>query len=99
MGRRKGVVDFDELPPDEFDSANLYKDPVSMLDMKEGEHSAREVDRHREGQDHQRKAPLVLPHRGRQPPPEVPPPRPLAASVKGEDHRPHEFHGPKVEVD
>ncbi|KAH0975942.1 hypothetical protein GBA52_017841 [Prunus armeniaca] len=35
MGRRKGVVDFDESPPDDFDPANPYKDPVAMLEMRE----------------------------------------------------------------
>ncbi|KAI5311010.1 hypothetical protein L3X38_026299 [Prunus dulcis] len=33
-------VDFDESSPDEFDSANPYEDPVSMLDMRE--HTVRE---------------------------------------------------------
>ncbi|KAL8171604.1 hypothetical protein V2J09_023408 [Rumex salicifolius] len=32
---RKKVVEFDELPPDDFDPANPYKDPVAMLEMRE----------------------------------------------------------------
>ncbi|KAK9926282.1 hypothetical protein M0R45_023523 [Rubus argutus] len=35
MGRKKGVADFDESPPDDFDPANPYKDPVAMLEMRE----------------------------------------------------------------
>lgn len=35
MGRRKGVVDLDESPLDDFDPANPYKDLVSMLEMRE----------------------------------------------------------------
>ncbi|OWM89971.1 hypothetical protein CDL15_Pgr012608 [Punica granatum] len=35
MGRRKGTVEFDESPPDDFDAANPYKDPVAMLEMRE----------------------------------------------------------------
>ncbi|VVA37505.1 PREDICTED: NADH dehydrogenase [Prunus dulcis] len=37
---RDSSVDFDESSPDEFDSANPYEDPVSMLDMRE--HTVRE---------------------------------------------------------
>ncbi|ONI21011.1 hypothetical protein PRUPE_2G045100 [Prunus persica] len=36
----QGFFDFDESSPDEFDSANPYKDPVSMLDTRE--HTVRE---------------------------------------------------------
>ncbi|KAJ4964030.1 hypothetical protein NE237_023969 [Protea cynaroides] len=32
---RKGGVVFDESPPDDFDPANPYKDPVAMLEMRE----------------------------------------------------------------
>ncbi|KAG6620641.1 hypothetical protein I3842_Q056400, partial [Carya illinoinensis] len=32
--RKKGV-DFDELPPDNFNPSNLYNDPVAMLEMRE----------------------------------------------------------------
>ncbi|KAI6674200.1 hypothetical protein NL676_002106 [Syzygium grande] len=35
MGRKKGTVEFDESPPDDFDAANPYKDPVAMLEMRE----------------------------------------------------------------
>ncbi|KAM0982623.1 hypothetical protein ACFX2I_015490 [Malus domestica] len=35
MGRKKRVVDFDKLPPDYFDPANSYKDPVAMLEIRE----------------------------------------------------------------
>ncbi|KAL9678757.1 hypothetical protein QQ045_016607 [Rhodiola kirilowii] len=35
MGRNKGVLKFDETPSDDFDSSNLYKDPVVMLEMRE----------------------------------------------------------------
>ncbi|KAM0975994.1 hypothetical protein EV1_018726 [Malus domestica] len=35
MGGKKGVVDFDESSPDDFDLANSYKDPVVMLEIKE----------------------------------------------------------------
>lgn len=35
MGRKKGYVEFEESPPDDFDPANPYKDPVAMLEMRE----------------------------------------------------------------
>ncbi|KAK6261334.1 hypothetical protein QUC31_007150 [Theobroma cacao] len=35
MGRKKGVPEFDETAPDDFDPANPYKDPVAMLEMRE----------------------------------------------------------------
>jgi NADH dehydrogenase (ubiquinone) 1 beta subcomplex subunit 10 len=35
MGRKKGYVEFDDSPPDDFDPANPYKDPVAMLEMRE----------------------------------------------------------------
>ncbi|CAM8926998.1 unnamed protein product [Rhodiola kirilowii] len=35
MGRKKGVAEFDETPPDDFDPSNPYKDPVAMLEMRE----------------------------------------------------------------
>jgi len=35
MGRKKGYVEFDDNPPDDFDPANPYKDPVAMLEMRE----------------------------------------------------------------
>ncbi|KAK8500628.1 hypothetical protein V6N13_032577 [Hibiscus sabdariffa] len=35
MVRKKGVVEFDETAPDDFDPANPYKDPVAMLEMRE----------------------------------------------------------------
>ncbi|OIW16010.1 hypothetical protein TanjilG_04545 [Lupinus angustifolius] len=35
MGRKKSYVEFDELPPDNFDPEHPYKDPVAMLEMRE----------------------------------------------------------------
>ncbi|CAN1159195.1 NADH dehydrogenase [ubiquinone] 1 beta subcomplex subunit 10-B [Linum perenne] len=35
MGRKKGVAEFEESPPDDFDPADPYKDPVAMLEMRE----------------------------------------------------------------
>ena len=35
MGRKKGTVEFDELPPDGYDPENPYKDPVVYFDMRE----------------------------------------------------------------
>ncbi|KAH9603777.1 hypothetical protein KSS87_018803 [Heliosperma pusillum] len=35
MGRKSFKVEFDESPPDDFDPANPYKDPVAMLEMRE----------------------------------------------------------------
>ncbi|CAL1406503.1 unnamed protein product [Linum trigynum] len=35
MGRKKGVAEFEESPPDDFDPSNPYKDPVAMLEMRE----------------------------------------------------------------
>ncbi|RYR07640.1 hypothetical protein Ahy_B05g075036 isoform A [Arachis hypogaea] len=35
MGRKKGYVEFDESPPDDFDPENPYKDPVAFLEMRE----------------------------------------------------------------
>ncbi|KAE9586047.1 putative complex I subunit NDUFS6 protein [Lupinus albus] len=35
MGRKKGKVEFDEFPPDNFDPENRYKDPVVYLEMRE----------------------------------------------------------------
>ncbi|GMH03948.1 hypothetical protein Nepgr_005787 [Nepenthes gracilis] len=34
MARKKRVA-FDESPPDDFDPANPYKDPVAMFEMRE----------------------------------------------------------------
>ncbi|KAK8655951.1 hypothetical protein V6N13_108513 [Hibiscus sabdariffa] len=35
MVRKKGVAEFEETAPDDFDPANPYKDPVAMLEMRE----------------------------------------------------------------
>lgn len=35
MGRKKGVAEFEETAPDDFDPAHPYKDPVAMLEMRE----------------------------------------------------------------
>ncbi|TKY44708.1 NADH dehydrogenase of ubiquinone 1 beta subcomplex subunit 10-B [Spatholobus suberectus] len=35
MVRKKGYVEFEESPPDDFDPAHPYKDPVAMLEMRE----------------------------------------------------------------
>jgi NADH dehydrogenase (ubiquinone) 1 beta subcomplex subunit 10 len=35
MGRKKGVAEFEDSPPDDFDPSNPYKDPVVMLEMRE----------------------------------------------------------------
>ncbi|KAM5571148.1 NADH dehydrogenase [ubiquinone] 1 beta subcomplex subunit 10-B [Rosa sericea] len=102
MGRKKGVADFDESPPDDFDPANPYKDPVAMLEMRE--HIVREKwiqiekakilrDKLRwcyrvEGINHLQKCRLLRDQ--------------YLESTRGigwgKDHRPYEFHGPKLEV-
>ncbi|BBH04106.1 Complex I subunit NDUFS6 [Prunus dulcis] len=99
MGRRKGVVDFDESPPDDFDPANPYKDPVAMLEMRE--HIVREkwIDIEKakiireklrwcyriEGINHLQKCRHLV--------------QQYLESTRGigwgKDHRPHEFHGPR----
>lgn len=35
MGRKTGVAEFEESPPDDFDPSNPYKDPVAMFEMRE----------------------------------------------------------------
>ena len=35
MGRKKGYVEFDRSPPDDFDPEQPYKDPVAFLEMRE----------------------------------------------------------------
>uniref|UniRef100_A0A7N0T1B4 Uncharacterized protein n=1 Tax=Kalanchoe fedtschenkoi TaxID=63787 RepID=A0A7N0T1B4_KALFE len=35
MGRKRGVPELDETPPDDFDPSNPYRDPVAMLEMRE----------------------------------------------------------------
>ncbi|KAH8487209.1 hypothetical protein H0E87_025971 [Populus deltoides] len=35
MGRKKGVAEFEDSPPDDFDPSKPYKDPVVMLEMRE----------------------------------------------------------------
>ncbi|XP_068308252.1 NADH dehydrogenase [ubiquinone] 1 beta subcomplex subunit 10-B-like [Pyrus communis] len=101
MGRKKGAVDFDESPPDDFDPANPYKDPVAMLEMRE--HLVREkwIDIEKakiireklrwcyriEGVNHLQKCRHLV-HQ-------------YLESTRGigwgKDHRPYEFHGPKPE--
>ncbi|KAJ8763315.1 hypothetical protein K2173_006447 [Erythroxylum novogranatense] len=102
MGRKKGVAEFDETPPDDFDPANPYKDPVAMLEMRE--HLVREkwidiekakILRERlrwcyriEGVNHLQKCRHLV-HQ-------------YLESTRGigwgKDHRPLSLHGPKVDA-
>ncbi|ONI29868.1 hypothetical protein PRUPE_1G218000 [Prunus persica] len=71
MGRRKGVVNFDESPPDDFDPANPYMYP-KWIDIVNHLQKCRHL-------VHQ----YLESTRG---------------IGWGKDHRPLEFHGPKVEA-
>ncbi|CAI0404740.1 unnamed protein product [Linum tenue] len=97
MGRKKGVAEFEESPPDDFDPSNPYKDPVAMLEMRE--HIVREkwiaiekakILRERlrwcyrvEGVNHHQKCRHLVEQ--------------YLESTRGigwgKDHRPHSFHG------
>ncbi|XP_021759326.1 NADH dehydrogenase [ubiquinone] 1 beta subcomplex subunit 10-B-like [Chenopodium quinoa] len=101
MGRKSFKVEFDESPPDDFDPANPYKDPVAMLEMRE--HLVREKwihietakilrDKLRwcyriEGVNHLQKCRHLV--------------NQYLEATRGvgwnKDHRPHSLHGPKVE--
>ncbi|WCJ21962.1 Complex I subunit NDUFS6 [Euphorbia peplus] len=102
MGRKKGVAEFEELAPDDFDASNPYKDPVAMLEMRE--HLVREkwIDIEKakilreklrwcyriEGINHLQKCRHLV--------------QQYLDSTRGigwgKDHRPQCLHGPKVEA-
>jgi len=73
-GKEEGVCGVRRIAAGRFRSGESVQGPGGDAG-DEGVHREREVDPNREGQDHQRETTLVLPHRRRQPPSEVPPSR------------------------